>query len=101
MKVGQTLKIRFIGTANNFIHPMRVHGGPFEVVARHGETLSPAARYLADTVNVGPGQRYDVIWSARRSGKWLIHCHIPHHTTNNNAEQQGGGGLTAIIDVAP
>lgn len=60
------------------------------MVARDGETVSPAARFLADTVNVGPGQR---------PGKWLIHCHIAHHTTNNNVEQKGGGGLMAVIDV--
>ncbi len=90
MKVGQTVKLRFIGTNNNFIHPMHVHGGPFEVVALDGVTLPPTARYLADTVNVGPGQRWDVIWKARRIGKWLVHCHIPHHTTNNNVEEKGG-----------
>jgi len=101
MKVGQTVKLRFIGTNNNFIHPMHVHGGPFEVVALDGVTLPPTARYLADTVNVGPGQRWDVIWKARQIGKWLVHCHIPHHTTNNNVEEKGGGGLTMIIDVAP
>ena len=99
MHVGETIRLRFIGTHNNSIHPMHVHGGPFQVVAVDGETLAPSARYSADTVNVGPGQRYDVIWRARRPGKWLIHCHIPHHTTNNNTEQQGGGGLTMIIDV--
>lgn len=59
----------------------------------------PSARFLADTVNVGPGERYDVIWAARRPGKWLIHCHIPHHTMNNNTEVHGGGGLMMIIDV--
>lgn len=41
MRVGQRLKLRFIGTSNNFIHPMHVHGGPFTVVARDGVTLSP------------------------------------------------------------
>lgn len=101
MKVGQTVKLRFIGTNNNFVHPMHVHGGPFQVVARDGETIPESARFLADTVNVGPGQRYDVIWMARRPGKWLVHCHIPHHTTNNNVEEKGGGGLTMIIEVAP
>jgi FtsP/CotA-like multicopper oxidase with cupredoxin domain len=99
MKLGETLKVRFIGTNNGFIHPMHIHGGPFEVVARDGMTIAPSARYLADTVNVGPGQRYDVIWKARRPGKWLVHCHIAHHTTNNNAEMQGGGGLMVVIDV--
>lgn len=99
MKVGETLKVRFIGTNNGFIHPMHIHGGPFEVVARDGETIPQSARFLADTVNVGPGQRYDVIWQARRPGKWLIHCHIGHHTTNNNVEEKGGGGLMVVIDV--
>ena len=99
MKVGESIKLRFIGTNNNFIHPMHVHGGPFTVVARDGYTLQDAARFEADTVNVGPGQRYDVVWQARRPGKWLVHCHIPHHTTNNNVEHHGGGGLTMILDV--
>jgi manganese oxidase len=100
MKVGETLKIRFIGSNNGFIHPMHIHGGPFVVVARDGETLAPSARFKADTVNVGPGQRYDVIWTALKPGRWMIHCHIGHHTTNNNTEQDGGGGLMMHIQVA-
>lgn len=100
MRVGETLKVRFIGSNNGFIHPMHIHGGPFQVVAVDGNTLQPSARYQADTVNVGPGQRYDVIWTARQPGKWLIHCHIGHHTTNNNVETRGGGGLMVVIDVS-
>jgi FtsP/CotA-like multicopper oxidase with cupredoxin domain len=99
MKVGETLKVRFIGSNNGFIHPMHIHGGPFVVVARDGETLAPAGRFKADTINVGPGQRYDVIWTALEPGKWMIHCHIGHHTTNNNTEQDGGGGLMMHIEV--
>lgn len=99
MKVGETVRLRFIGSHNNFVHPMHVHGGPFEVVAKDGETLSESARYLADTVNVAPGERYDVVWTAREPGKWLVHCHIPHHTTNDNIEVDGAGGLTQIIEV--
>lgn len=100
MNVGETLKVRFIGSNNGFIHPMHIHGGPFVVVARDGETLTPAARFKADTINVGPGQRYDVIWTALKPGKWMIHCHIGHHTTNNNVEDHGGGGLMMHIEVA-
>jgi FtsP/CotA-like multicopper oxidase with cupredoxin domain len=99
MKVGETLKVRFIGSSSGFIHPMHIHGGPFVVVARDGETLAPSGRFKADTLNVGPGQRYDVIWTALKPGKWMIHCHISHHTTNNNTEQDGGGGLMMHIEV--
>lgn len=66
-----------------------------------GEILSESARFMADPVNVGPGQRYDVMWKARLAGTWLFHCHIPHHATNNNLEQQGGGGLMMIVQVEP
>ena len=41
-----------------------------------------------------------MIWTAREPGKWLLHCHINHHTTNDNVEEQGGGGLMLILDVA-
>lgn len=99
MKQGQRLRVRFIGSNNNFVHPMHIHGGPFRVVAVDGNPLQPSAQYDADTVNVGPGQRYDVIWTAREPGTWLLHCHIPHHTTNDNVETRGGGGLTMLIKV--
>jgi FtsP/CotA-like multicopper oxidase with cupredoxin domain len=101
MRVGETIKLRIIGTHNNFIHPMHMHGGPFTVIARDGVLLAEGARFEADVLNIGPGQRYDVIWPAREPGKWLFHCHIPHHTLNNNVEERGGGGLTLIVDVAP
>ncbi|HEV7595910.1 MAG TPA: DUF4396 domain-containing protein [Gemmatimonadaceae bacterium] len=101
MKVGETIKFRFIGTNNNFIHPMHMHGGPFKVVARDGVMLPITAQFEADVINVGPGQRYDVIWPARESGKWILHCHIPHHTLNNNVEEKGAGGLTVLVEVTP
>ncbi|MDD5579984.1 MAG: DUF4396 domain-containing protein [Methylobacter sp.] len=99
LKLGSTIKIRFIGSHNNFVHPMHIHGGPFEVVARDGLTLTVGARFMADTINVAPGQRYDVVWTARKPGRWLVHCHIPHHMANNNQEQMGGGGLMMVLDV--
>lgn len=100
-KVGDKIRVRFIGSSSVDIHPMHIHGGPFRIVAIDGEPVPPGAQIMRDTVNVGPGQRYDVIWEAQNPGKWLLHCHISHHTTNNNVEEDGGGGLMVIIDVAP
>ncbi|MFM9878118.1 MAG: multicopper oxidase domain-containing protein [Rhodoglobus sp.] len=99
MKVGETVRVRFIGTDSVGIHPMHIHGGPFTVVAVDGNELRPDQQYQADTVTVAPGQRYDVIWTALAPGQWLIHCHINHHTTNNNVEIDGAGGLTMTINV--
>ena len=98
-KVGENIRFRFIGSNNAFIHPMHIHGGPFKIIETDGSPVPAAAQIEKDTINVGPGERYDVIWTARNTGKWLVHCHIPHHTTNDNVEVQGGGGLTMIINV--
>lgn len=92
MKLGQTIKLRFIGTNNDFVHPMHVHGGPFEIVVVDGVDLRESARLQADTVDVGPGQRCGVIWTARKPARSLVHRHMPHHTANNNVEQNGGAG---------
>jgi hypothetical protein len=32
IKVGRSVKLRVIGTSNNFIHPRHGHGGPFTVM---------------------------------------------------------------------
>jgi manganese oxidase len=101
LRVGETLLVRFIGTNSGFIHPMHIHGGPFRIVETDGNPVPPEGQWVKDTVNVSPGERYDVLWEAREPGKWLLHCHISHHTTNNNVETEGGGGLMLILEVAP
>jgi len=98
-KVGDRILFRLIGSGQ-FIHPIHIHGGPFEIVATDGNPVPAAARLTKDTVLVGPGERYDIVWTARNPGKWLLHCHINHHITNDGAEVEGGGGMTMIIDVA-
>jgi manganese oxidase len=100
MKVGEKLLVRFVGSQGSFIHPMHIHGGPFTVVEADGYPVPPGAQLLKDTINVGPGERWDVVWEARAPGRWLVHCHINHHTTNDNSEQHGGGGLMLVIDVS-
>jgi manganese oxidase len=101
LRVGERLLVRFIGSSSAFIHPMHIHGGPFRIVETDGYPVPEGAQWVKDTVNVGPGERYDVIWEAREPGKWLLHCHINHHTTNNNREEHGGGGLMLILEVSP
>jgi len=100
-KVGDRVRLRFIGSNSAFIHPMHIHGGPFTIIATDGNPVPATAQIQKDTVDVGPGERYDVVWPARSPGKWLLHCHINHHITNDGVEEQGGGGLTMILNVTP
>lgn len=98
VRAGDRVRLNIVG-AGQFVHPMHLHGQPFTIVATDGNPVPEGARLVKDTVLVGPGERYDVEFTARAPGKWLLHCHIADHTTNNGAEEQGGGGLTMLIVV--
>lgn len=94
-KVGQKIRLRFIGSGQ-MIHPMHLHGFPFKIVATDGNDVPENAQWTKDVVSVAPGERYDVEFTPDRPGKWMLHCHIPHHTTNDHHEP---GGLMMIINV--
>jgi FtsP/CotA-like multicopper oxidase with cupredoxin domain len=73
-------------------HPMHLHGMPQLVVAKDGWPLPQP--YLADTINVAPGERYTVVVDATIPGTWAWHCHILTH-----AESDDGmfGMVTALV----
>ena len=75
-KVGEVLRIRFYNEGL-MIHPMHLHGMPMQVIAKDGYDLP--APYLCDTINIAPGERYDVLVRARAAGIWAFHCHILSH----------------------
>ncbi|MBN8590582.1 MAG: multicopper oxidase domain-containing protein [Anaerolineae bacterium] len=92
---GERVRLRLIGIGQ-FIHPMHLHGMPFEVVAIDGYPVPEGARQLRDTLSVAPGERYDVEFVATEAGTWMFHCHILHHVTNDGVEP---GGLALVINV--
>lgn len=94
-KVGQKIRLRFVG-AGQMIHPMHLHGFPFKIVATDGNDVPESAQWTKDVVSVAPGERYDIEFTPDRPGKWMLHCHIPHHTTNDHHEP---GGIMTMIDV--
>ena len=73
-------------------HPMHLHGMAQRVIAKDGIPL--AQTYDADTILVGPGERYSVLVHADQPGIWAWHCHILPH-----AERTDGmfGMVTAMI----
>lgn len=95
VKKGERVRIRLIGIGQ-FIHPMHLHGMPFRIVATDGHPMPEAAQLTKDTVSVAPGERYDIEFIASEPGKWMLHCHILHHTTNDNVEP---GGLMLVVNV--
>jgi len=90
-KLGQTIRIRYMNEGS-IIHPMHLHGLVQRVIAKDGYPLPQP--YFADTLNVAPGERYDVLVTASEPGVWALHCHILAHA---ESAQGMHGMVTAVI----
>ena len=73
-------------------HPFHLHGLTYEVCARDGYILPQPFR--CDTINVAPGERWDVIVVADNPGVWAFHCHILSHVEGSKGMF---GMVTALI----
>ncbi|TCP27801.1 multicopper oxidase [Scopulibacillus darangshiensis] len=89
VKKGETVLLR-LGNISMQNHPIHLHGHNFKVVAKDGTPLPKAAQYEANTIDVAPGETYDVVFKANNPGTWIIHCHLPHHTAGMSDTEEGG-----------
>ncbi len=90
-KKGDRIRIRYMNEGLQ-IHPMHLHGMYQQVFAKDGVKLP--APYLADTLTVGPGERYDVLVDCEEPGVWAFHCHILTHAESNHGMF---GMVTALV----
>jgi FtsP/CotA-like multicopper oxidase with cupredoxin domain len=91
MKKGQKLRIRFMNEGM-MIHPMHLHGMHMTIIAKDGWMVP--APWKCDTLNVAPGERWDVIVNCNNPGTWAFHCHILPHAESN---QGMFGMVTALV----
>ena len=90
-KAGDWILVHYYNEGTQ-IHPMHLHQFDQVVVAKDGFPLD--APYLADTVNVAPGERYTVLVKIDKAGAWVWHCHILPHVESDAGMH---GMVTAII----
>jgi len=92
IKQGDVVRIRLIG-AGDELHSIHIHGHTFDVFAKDGRPL--VNPYPADTILLGPGERYDLILRADNPGLWMVHDHIDRHTVNGKSPM---GGIMTVIE---
>ncbi|HEX7949557.1 MAG TPA: multicopper oxidase domain-containing protein [Candidatus Limnocylindrales bacterium] len=92
---GQLVRLRFLNPSQT-IHPMHLHGTDMAVVAKDGEPLAEPQRI--NTLDLGQGETYDVVFLADNPGTWLLHCHDLHHASNAGVEP--GGLIVSIVVTA-
>jgi FtsP/CotA-like multicopper oxidase with cupredoxin domain len=91
-KKGQKLRVRYMNEGL-LIHPMHLHGMYQLVFAKDGMTLP--APYYADTLNIAPGERYDVLVDCEEPGLWAFHCHILTHAESAH----GMFGMVTVLSI--
>ena len=89
---GETVLIRLINAGNQW-HTFHPHGHTMSVEAKDGYPLGTAA-FKADTLSIGPGERYDIYIEANNPGLWMVHDQNGLATMND--DQHPGGMLLSM-----
>jgi manganese oxidase len=89
---GQTVRIRFMNEGM-MIHPMHLHGIHMTVIAKDG--WDQPMPWRCDTLNIAPGERWDVLVKATNPGAWAFHCHILPHAESDH----GMFGMVTVLNV--
>jgi FtsP/CotA-like multicopper oxidase with cupredoxin domain len=92
---GETVRVCMVNVGYQ-AHSMHLHGHAFVVTHRDGRPIKIPQEQ--DTVLIGPGERYDLVFTATTPGLWLFHCHVVPHVTNDGAYP--GGLLIPVVTEA-
>jgi FtsP/CotA-like multicopper oxidase with cupredoxin domain len=76
VKEGEIIKTTFVNRSLTE-HPMHLHGHYVTVLKKNGKSVKTP--WMTDTLNVLPGEIYEVGFVADNPGMWMDHCHILHH----------------------
>lgn len=74
-------------------HPMHLHGHEFQVLSKNGEDIT-GSPWIVDTLNVAPGEIYEVAFEANNPGLWMSHCHNLEHAEAGMMLHLGYEGIT-------
>ncbi|MGZ4729772.1 MAG: multicopper oxidase domain-containing protein [Acidimicrobiales bacterium] len=74
------------------MHTMHLHRFPQIIISKDGLPLD--SPYAADTIAVGPGERYTVLIHPDEVGTWVWHCHILNHVERSTGMF---GMVTALV----
>lgn len=91
-KLGDRIRVRYYNEGL-MIHPMHLHGLPQLVITKDGWPLP--VPFMCDTLNIAPGERYDVLIDCDELGIWAYHCHILTHAEGPN----GMFGMVTVLIV--
>jgi FtsP/CotA-like multicopper oxidase with cupredoxin domain len=72
VKLGERVRFALINDTM-MEHPIHLHGFLFQV--ENGQSAMP----YKHTINVKPGERVNMVFTADLPGYWAFHCHLLYH----------------------
>ncbi len=97
VREGDLVKTTFVN--RSFMeHPMHLHGHHMLVLSKNGEPVS-GSPWIVDTLNVFPGETYEVAFRADNPGIWMDHCHILDHAAFGMTMHLAYEGVTTPFEV--
>ena len=89
---GQRVRLRIVNSGQTAV-PLHLSGHRFEVLARDGSDLLEP-RVYRDTINVSPGERVDVEFTADNPGLWALASEVFEQSSR---EGRTPGGIACIL----
>lgn len=100
VKEGDLIKVKLINNSPEDLHPMHLHGHFFQVLSKNGQPIS-GSPLIKDTLNILPGEEYEIAFKADNTGNWLFHCHDLGHASSGMVTQVNYEGFKPDFTVDP
>ncbi|WP_319958452.1 multicopper oxidase family protein [Micromonospora yasonensis] len=93
VREGDLAKIT-VASRGHASHPMHLHGHQVLVLSKNGTPVT-GSPWWTDTLEVRPGDSYEMAFRANNPGIWMDHCHNLHHAATGMVMHLGYEGVTS------
>ncbi|MDR7276800.1 multicopper oxidase family protein [Catenuloplanes atrovinosus] len=97
VREGELVKVRIVNRSHQN-HPMHLHGHHALVLTRNGAPVT-GSPWWTDSLDVRPGEIYEIGFRADNPGLWMDHCHNLDHANNGMLMHVMYDGVTSPYEV--
>ncbi|ELP63267.1 multicopper oxidase, partial [Streptomyces turgidiscabies Car8] len=97
VREGDRVRVSFVNRSLDD-HPMHLHGHRVLVLSRNGQRAT-GSPWWTDTLNVAPGERFEVAFLADNPGLWMDHCHNLDHARDGMVLHLAYDGVTTPYEA--
>ena len=97
VREGDVVVMRIVNQSGE-VHPMHLHGHHVVVLSRDGQAAS-GSPWWVDSLDVHPGESYEIAFVADNPGIWSDHCHTLPHAVDGLVAHVMYDGVTTPFTV--